>query len=678
MKRIISLFLSLVLFSTSFAQLQKHARFTYDYSPKNPKVGDVVEVKFNATIDDNWHLYSSEMKIEGPQVTEIKIEPNSSFSLVGKLKPIGFHDFFEEVWGGNTSVAEKKGAFIQKIKILQDNPSLKGTVNGQTCNDKSCLPFEYDFSLNIKTAIATEPSAVSEKPAAVSSPQASVSPQLSAPIAQSSADSTSPEPSVQTASNAPTAPTPATEETSLWAFLLACFLGGLASIFMPCIYPIMPMTVSFFTKQEGGKAKVILYGVSIIAIYTFFGFLVSLIGGAEAANFISTHWLPNAIFFVVFVLFGLSFLGLFEIVLPSSLVNSVDKQADRGGIIGIFFMALTLVVVSFSCTGPIASSLLIEASKGEQVLRPILGMAFYALPMALVFSGLAMFPSLLKTLPKSGGWLNEFKVVFGLLEFALALKFLSNIDLAYHWQTLDREIFLAIWIVLFSIIGFYVIGKIRMDKDSEVKHISIPRLGIAIATFSFVVYMIPGMFGAPLRGLSGWLPPEQTQDFYLNNNGVAASSSTVTDSKTPHFPHGLNGFFNYDEALAEAKKQNKPLFVDFTGFACANCRKMEANVWPKPEVLNKLKNDFVLVSLYVDDKTELSENQKYISSYDKKQKTTIGAKNMDLQITKFNNNAQPYYCLLDQDGNLLTPPVGTVSTDEFVQFLNTGLGNFKK
>ena len=289
-----------------------------------------------------------------------------------------------------------------------------------------------------------------------------------------------------------------------------------------------------------------------------------------------------------------------------------------------------------------------------------------------------LYRELFVFLPKSGGWLNEFKVVFGLLEFALALKFLSNIDLAYRWQILDREIFLAIWIVLFSFIGFYVMGKIRLEKDSEVKTLSIPRIMLSVALFSFVMYMIPGMFGAPLRGLSGWLPPEQTQDFYLSNNGTATTSSVSTDSRKPHFPHGLNGYFDYNEALAEAKKQNKPLFVDFTGFACANCRKMEANVWPKPEVLSKLQNDYILVSLYIDDKTELPENQKYISSYDKKQKTTVGARNTDLQITKFNNNAQPYYCLLDKNGNSLTPPVGVTSTDEFVQFLNTGLSNFKK
>jgi thiol:disulfide interchange protein DsbD len=443
----------------------------------------------------------------------------------------------------------------------------------------------------------------------------------------------------------------------------------------------MPMTVSYFTKQEHGTGKALLYGLSIVAIFTLLGFLVSRIGGAQAANFISTHWVPNAIFFIVFILFGLSFLGLFEIVLPNSFVNSVDKQADKGGLIGIFFMALTLVVVSFSCTAPIAGSLLILASKGNEVMRPVLGMIAFSVPFAVVFTGLAMFPKFLKSLPKSGGWLNEFKVVFGLLEFALALKFLSNIDLAYRWNTLDREIFLAIWIVLFSIIGFYILGKLRMDKDTPIKGISIPRLLISSATFAFVVYMIPGMFGAPLRALSGWLPPEQTQDFYLTNaveSGSTSTSFTKADRNKPHLPHGLEGYFDYEQALAQAKTVGKPVFIDFTGFNCANCRKMEANVWPQFEVLNRLKNDFVIASLYVDDKTELPKEKQFVSSYDKREKTTIGDKNADLQITKFNNNAQPFYCVVTPDGELLTKPVGYTSTEEFVQFLDAGLGKFKR
>ncbi|MFN4146738.1 MAG: cytochrome c biogenesis protein CcdA [Runella sp.] len=671
--------ISLVGFIVSLqvlAQIQNHARWSYEVPQKPIKVGETIELKLHAKIDPSWHLYSTEIKVEGPQPTEVNFKPNDTYQLVGKIKPVGFHDFYEEVWGGNTSVAEDKATLIQKIKILKPDPKIEVNIAYQTCqNDGLCTMGQADLKIEglkiaAETAEAT-PAVENQSPAIVTTKE-----ETSAKTELTTPQPTEANSTVSTAIATPDEP----KDESLWGFLVACFLGGLASIFMPCIYPIMPMTVSFFTKQEKGTSKALIYGLSIVAIFTLLGFLVSRIGGAQAANFISTHWLPNAIFFVVFVLFGLSFLGLFEIVLPSSFVNSVDKQADRGGLLGIFFMALTLVVVSFSCTAPIAGTLLILASKGNEVLRPVLGMVFFSLPFAVVFTGLAMFPNFLKSLPKSGGWLNEFKVVFGLLEFALALKFLSNIDLAYRWNLLDREIFLAIWIVLFAFIGFYVLGKLRMDKDSPVQHISIPRLLIATATFTFVVYMIPGMFGAPLRALSGWLPPEQTQDFYLSNSvGGAVAPTTASDSRKPHLPHGLEGFFDYEEALAHAKQVGKPVFIDFTGFNCANCRKMEANVWPKPEVLSRLKEKFVIASLYVDDKTELPKEKQYVSSYDQREKTTIGDKNADLQITKFNNNAQPFYCIIDPaTGQLLTTPVAYTNADEFVAFLDKGLAAFKR
>jgi thiol:disulfide interchange protein DsbD len=658
MKYLSWLVLCLAVAVNSVAQVKNHAQWTYNYAPQNPKIGDVVEVTFTATLDEGWYIYSSKLQVEGPEPTTFTFTKNKGFQAVGGIIPVGFKDHFEEVWEGNVAIAYKKAVFKQKIKILGDNPTLQGNIKYQTCSDQ-CTQGEHDFSLNIKTVISEQLSVNSYQ------------------LSDTAASNRKPEivnPKSDTVAVINKLPMTNDQSTdsSLWSFLLTCFLGGLASIFMPCIYPIMPMTVNYFTKQAGGKGKIMLYGLFIVLIYTFFGFLVSLFGGADAANFISTHWLPNLIFFLVFIAFGLSFLGAFEIVLPSSFVNKVDQQADQGGFVGIFFMALTLVVVSFSCTGPIASSLLIEAARGQQVLRPILGMAFYALPFALVFSALALFPSLLKGLPKSGGWLNEFKVVFGMLELALALKFLSNIDLAYHWDSLDREIFLAIWIVIFAFIGFYILGKIRMDKDGIVEKVGIQRLLYAIATFSFVMYMIPGMFGAPLRGLSGWLPPEQTQDFYLTNNGTGTASAAPSNGKI-RLPEGLEGYSDYEQALAESKKTGKPVFIDFTGKNCANCRKMEANVWPDPKVLSRLKNDYIIVSLYVDDKTELPENERYISKYDNKQKTTVGARNADLQITKFNNNAQPYYCLINAEGNLLATPVGYTSVDEFASFLNLGL-----
>jgi len=687
MKSLISAVFILLTF-TAFGQIQNRAQWTFE-SPKNEvKVGDVVEVKFNVVVDAGWYLYSSEFPAEGPTKAEFKFKKNPTFETIGKIKPVGFHEKYDEIWEAKISIAEGKASFVQKIKILQVNPVIEGSLDGQTCTVKDglCVPVSAEFKFPAIKVVAADTKKVEATPTQpVTNEQATAATSTTADSSKSSLESAQPEPAAQASTDwSPTVnsePLTNEPEESLWSFLLACFLGGLASIFMPCIYPIMPMTVSYFTKQEHGTGKALLYGLSIVAIFTLLGFLVSRIGGAQAANFISTHWVPNAIFFIVFILFGLSFLGLFEIVLPNSFVNSVDKQADKGGLIGIFFMALTLVVVSFSCTAPIAGSLLILASKGNEVMRPVLGMIAFSVPFAVVFTGLAMFPKFLKSLPKSGGWLNEFKVVFGLLEFALALKFLSNIDLAYRWNTLDREIFLAIWIVLFSIIGFYILGKLRMDKDTPIKGISIPRLLISSATFAFVVYMIPGMFGAPLRALSGWLPPEQTQDFYLTNaveSGSTSTSFTKADRNKPRLPHGLEGYFDYEQALAQAKTVGKPVFIDFTGFNCANCRKMEAKVWPQSEVLNRLKNDFVIASLYVDDKTELPKEKQFVSSYDKREKTTIGDKNADLQITKFNNNAQPFYCVVTPDGELLTKPVGYTSTEEFVQFLDAGLGKFKR
>lgn len=680
MKRIAAILLLLLVSVSTFSQVKNHATWTFEVPKKEVKVGEVIEIKFNAIIDEGWDLYSSEFPAEDPIKTTFEYKKNGTFELVGKVKPIGFHNKEDEFFG-TVSIAEGKASFVQKIRILKENPVIEGVIDGQTCTvkDGQCVLLKSDFKFpSIKvTAASTAEASKTDVVAPTAEPQVTENVQSTT---TPKADTTQAEATASAENTISDVPVSEPEE-SLWSFLLACFLGGLASIFMPCIYPIMPMTVSYFTKQEHGTGKALVYGLSIVAIFTLLGFLVSRVGGAQAANFISTHWAPNAIFFVVFILFGLSFLGLFEIVLPNSFVNSVDKQADKGGLIGIFFMALTLVVVSFSCTAPIAGSLLILASKGNEVMRPVLGMIFFSLPFAVVFTGLAMFPKFLKSLPKSGGWLNEFKVVFGLLEFALALKFLSNIDLAYQWQVLDREVFLAIWIVLFSIIGFYVLGKLRMDKDSPVKGITIPRLLISSATFAFVVYMIPGMFGAPLRALSGWLPPEQTQDFYLTNavgGGTSAPALTASGRRKPHLPHGLEGYFDYEQALAEAKAQGKPVFIDFTGFNCANCRKMEANVWPQPEVLERLKKNFVIASLYVDDKTELPKEKQFVSTYDQREKTTIGDKNADLQITKFNNNAQPFYCLVTPEGELLTKPVGYTSAEEFTRFLDEGLTKYKK
>jgi thiol:disulfide interchange protein len=460
------------------------------------------------------------------------------------------------------------------------------------------------------------------------------------------------------------------ESQSFIGFLTTAFLAGFASIFMPCIYPIMPMTVSYFTKQSHGTRKAMIYGLSIMLIFALIG-LAAVPFGAAFPNFISTHWIPNLIFFIIFIVFGLSFFGLFEIVLPHETVNKVDGMADKGGLMGIFFMALTLVLVSFSCTVPIVGSLLVAAANGE-VWRPLWGMLAFGLPFGLVFTTLAIFPQVLKGLPKSGSWLGELKIVFGFLEFALALKFLSNIDLTYHFNLLSRNTFLVVWILFAFVIGLYIIGLVRMPSDKKVEKFGFLRIAFAALFFGFGIYMIPAVSGKPIPLLAGILPPEG-----YGNVGVNKTESKIPSNKARSLPHGLEGFYDFDDALAYSKETKKPIFIDFTGYACANCRKMEENVWPDSKVLEKLKSDFVIASLYVDDKKELPKEKQYKSAYDDEMKVTVGDKNADLQIVKFNSNSQPYYFIVDANGNKLIEPVGYTSVENFTKFLEEGKKKFE-
>ena len=478
---------------------------------------------------------------------------------------------------------------------------------------------------------------------------------------------------------------------SLLSFMIIAFLAGLAALFTPCVFPMIPMTVTFFTgkakSRKRGIRNALIYGFSIILIYTLIGSVVAPFMGPEIANDLATNWIPNLIFFVVFVVFALSFFGLFEITLPSSWVNKVDQQADKGGITGIFFMAFTLVLVSFSCTGPIVGSILVQAA-GGQILKPILGMFAFSAAFAIPFTFFAIFPEWLNSLPKSGGWLNSVKVVLGFLELAFALKFLSIADQAYHWELLDREVYLAFWIVIFTLMGFYLLGKIRLPHDSLMEMISVPRLILSMIVFTFVVYLIPGMFGAPLKALAGYLPPISTHDFNVMEfrntaqSGVGIDKEKLCDqpkySDFLHFPHGIDGYFDYKQALSCAREQKKPIFIDFTGHGCVNCREMEARVWSDPEVLKRLEKNFIVLALYVDDKTELPESEWYTSEYDKKIKKTLGKQNADLQIRKFKNNAQPFYIILDQDERMLTEPKSyDLSISNFISFLEEGENAFK-
>ncbi len=479
---------------------------------------------------------------------------------------------------------------------------------------------------------------------------------------------------------------------TLWAIFIAGFLGGLLAITMPCIYPLLPLTVSFFTKKAGSRSKGVLqsllYGISIIVIYVSLGLVITLLFGPDALNALATNGAFNIFFFVLLVVFGISFLGAFEINLPSSLANKLDQNSDKGGIIGIFFMAATLVVVSFSCTGPLVGSLLAAAATKGDRLGPAIGMFGFSLALALPFTLFALFPSGLKSLPKSGGWLNSVKVVLGFLELGFALKFLSNVDLAYHWNWFDREVFLSLWIALGLLMGLYLLGKIKFSHDSELKYLSVPRTFFAIGTFAFVIYMIPGLWGAPLKVISGFLPPPATQDFDLSRSMGTASAApvqqvSITTKKYEDIfkrgkHSGLNEWYDYAQALQVSKELKKPVLIDFTGWNCANCRKMENDIWPDPGVRARMQNDFVLLELYVDEKGQLPESEFYNSTFNGKKITTIGGKNSDFETTKFNTNSQPFYVITDSNGNVLVPPEGAkFDIENYTKYLDSGIAAFK-
>lgn len=487
---------------------------------------------------------------------------------------------------------------------------------------------------------------------------------------------------------------------TLWAIFLAGLIGGFTAILMPCIYPLLPLTVSFFTKKAGSRAKGIfqsfIYGLSIIVIYVALGMIISIVFGSDALNELATNGIFNLFFFLLLVVFGISFLGAFEITLPSSLGNKLDANADKGGSAGIFFMAATLVVVSFSCTGPIIGTLLVDAaSKGDR-LGPAVGMLGFSVALALPFTVFALFPSAMKSLPKSGGWLNSVKVILGFLELAFALKFLSNVDLAYHWNWFDREIFLSLWIAIGLMMGLYLIGKIKFSHDSDTPYLSVPRTFLSIIVFAFVVYMIPGLWGAPLKSISAFLPPIATQDFDLSQSPGGNFGGTIDTASVKNRKYagnydriktrGLDAWYDYDQALQESKKIHKPIIIDFTGFNCVNCRKMEANVWSNPQVFNHLKNDFVLLQLVVDDKAALPANEQFVSTYSGKTITNLGGKWSDLEASRFNSNSQPFYVMLDSDGNLLTDKNGTTINPspadydiaDYNRFLESGIAAYKK
>jgi thiol:disulfide interchange protein len=577
---------------------------------------------------------------------------------------------------------EKEAVFTQKIKLKTAATKIRGILTFMACDNSQCLPPEdVDFSFDLKGAKVAAADAKVLTPAAT------------APAVDTAKATVTPAPTVAKDSSTaviktqPLATAPASAgKQSLWTIFILGVLGGFAAFLMPCIFPMVPMTVSYFTKKEVTKRKgvinALIYGLSIIIIYVVLGLLITVFFGADALNVLSTNGVFNFFFFLLLVAFALSFLGAFELVLPSSWVNKIDSKSDKNGLGGLFFMAGTLALVSFSCTGPIVGTLLVQAATMGQLLGPAIGMLGFAIALAIPFVLFAMFPAWMKAMPKSGGWLNSVKVVLGFLELAFSFKFLSNVDLAYHWNWFDREIFLSLWIVISALLGLYLLGKLKLPNDSEVKHVSTSRLILSIITLSFTVYMIPGLWGAPLKSISAFLPPMSTQDFVMSAGSAPAVNHNSGNHKYGeifHAPLGLDAFFDYDEGLAYAKKVNKPIFIDFTGHACVNCRKMEAAVWPDKEVLSRLSNDYVVIQLYVDDKTDLAIAEQTVSKYSGKKIETIGNKWSDLQASRFNANSQPFYVLLDANGDLLVQPKGAdYDPKSFTQYLDSGLEAFKK
>ena len=705
--------LSLLLFvNFSFSQVVNHAK--WKYSTKNINKNEVTLV-FKATIENKWHLYGINDELN-PFVSTF--EKSDKYELKGKLKQLGNpHKAYDEMMAATREEFSKTATFEQKIKVLStEDFKITGTLDYQACiDDGMCVMEAPEFEFSIKGVENIEKTAVEDN-TEKSDNNSNIEENIE--VTNDSKKDT-----IKTASEEIITKENKPEKTDVYEYkdgkkqtiklnvndteksesknsglmtlFWLAFIGGLAAIFTPCVFPMIPMTVSFFMHDGQSKAKArieaLVYSLSIIAIYTIIGTIVAVAFGANFANWLSTHWIPNVSFFLIFVIFAASFFGMFEITMPSWMVNKSDKQADKGGIMGAFFMAFTLVLVSFSCTGPIVGGILV-ASAGGEILMPIVGMLGFSLAFALPFGVFAFFPSLLQGMPKSGGWLNSVKVVLGFIELALGLKFLSIADQTYHWGILDREVYIALWIVIFALMGIYLLGKIKFAHDSELKHVGVPRLILAIITFSFVVYMIPGMFGAPLKVLSGYLPPQQSLDFDLERLGREHSANTIDKlggesnlcfkpkySEFLHLPHGLHGYFTYEQALACAKEQGKPIFVDFTGHGCVNCREMEASVWKTPAALKRLEENFVIFSVYVDDKTELPEKDWVLSRVDGKMKKTLGKVNADFQIYNFNENSQPVYAILDHNGNLMD---GTSAynkdVDVFVNFLDKGLEEFNK
>lgn len=652
------------------------------------------EIVFTATADKGWHLYDMNLPEGGPVSTSFTFETLNGAELIGQpvpsVKPTTVYD---EQFAMNLRWYPGTVSFIQKLKVTDPAKfKVEGEVEFMACNDETCLPpdqipFSFDKkSIHVDPALAANSSTteVDKEDATTVQPDTQV-------VAEDASKLNTPDPTAKEtpATTSPKASDSLTDSPNLWSpvidqlkafgdstvsaadtswlfIFFAGFLGGLIALLTPCVWPMIPMTVSFFLKRTKDRKKAIrdaiTYGLSIIVIYLVMGLLITGIFGASALNDLSTNAIFNILFFLLLVVFAVSFFGAFELVLPASWTSKLDSKADSTtGILSIFFMSFTLVLVSFSCTGPIIGTLLVQAASMGTAVGPAIGMFGFALALSIPFSVFAIFPNMLQSMPKSGGWLNSVKVVLGFLELALALKFLSVADLAYGWRLLDREAFIVLWIVIFSLLGVYLLGKIKFSHDSEVKYVSVPRLFMAIISFAFAIYMVPGLWGAPLKAISAFAPPLYTQDFNLYKNEVHAA------------------FDDYESGMAYAKKVNKPVMIDFSGFGCVNCRKMEASVWTDPKVKQMLENDYVLITLMVDDKTKLPQPIEIQENGKTRKLKTIGDKWSYLQRSKFGSNAQPFYILLNDEGQPLGPSYAfNEDVSKYIQFLQNGLKEFKK
>ncbi|WP_405372328.1 cytochrome c biogenesis protein CcdA [Phocaeicola sp.] len=653
------------------AQMQDPVQFKTEWKAISDNEAEIV---FTGTIERGWHVYSTDLEEGGPTSATFNIDQIKGAELVGKLTPKGNElDMMDPVFGMQVRFFEGTAVFVQKIKLTGGDYNITGYLNYGACDDQNCMPptnVEFTFkgkaAGSAKQAVAPASQETTEATQATETENANDTVQAAATTAPAQLDGTTDywKPVVNELSNFGEQ---AGEESHSWIYIFFTgLLGGLLALFTPCVWPIIPMTVSFFLKRTKDKKKGIrdawTYGASIVVIYVTLGLAITLIFGASALNALSTNAIFNILFCLMLIVFAASFFGAFEITLPSKWSNAVDSKAEQTtGLLSIFLMAFTLSLVSFSCTGPIIGFLLVEVSTTGSVIAPAIGMLGFAIALALPFTLFALFPSWLKSMPKSGGWMNVIKVVLGFLELAFALKFLSVADLAYGWRILDRETFLALWIVIFGLLGMYLLGKIKFPHDDDDTKVSVPRFFMALISLAFAIYMIPGLWGAPLKAVSAFAPPMQTQDFNLYKNEVHAK------------------FNDFDAGMEYARQQGKPVMVDFTGYGCVNCRKMELAVWTDQKVSQMLNDDYVLITLFVDDKTKLPEPIKITENGTERTLRTVGDKWSYLQRSKFGANAQPFYVLLDNEGMPLNK---SYSYDEdiqkYVEFLGTGLKNYKK